>query len=205
MTGQNVRLPLWLRAWHWTNAALILTLMATGISMHFAAPGAFLVPFRWARLIHNTAGISLVALYFAFAIANLVSGNWRQYWPSGANYRARAIELMRHYAVGILTEGGHGPWPPRRDNQLNALQQLVYWVVMYVLLPSIVLSGFLFLWPEYAPDQMFGLAGVLVIALFHNVAALAIVLFVILHVYLATTGPRPTSLIRMMITGKPEL
>lgn len=196
-------LPLWIRIWHWANALLALTLIATGASMHFAAPGAWLIPFRWARLAHDAAGLSFACLYIAFVVANIATGNWRQYWPKGPDFATRCAALIRHYAWGIF-KGASGPWPPRRKNQLNALQQIVYWFVMYLLMPGLVASGGLFMWPDLGPERLFGMPGLLPVALFHSVAALGLVLFAILHIYLATTGPRPTSLIRMMISGRIE-
>ena len=31
--------PLWLRFWHWGNAVLFVTLLITGLSMHYSNPG----------------------------------------------------------------------------------------------------------------------------------------------------------------------
>ena len=49
---------------------LILTLIATGISLHFAGSDAPLIEFSRAVRIHNVAGVLLVFLYIFFVIAN---------------------------------------------------------------------------------------------------------------------------------------
>lgn len=76
MTDRIYLLPLWIRIWHWTNALLIITLIVTGVSLHFADAGRTLVEFSLAARIHDIAGISLVVVYTFFVIANIVSGNW---------------------------------------------------------------------------------------------------------------------------------
>ena len=68
-------LPLWIRVWHWLNAILMLILIVTGFSLHFADPALLLVGFETSAKLHNIAGLSLVALYVYFLIANIFSGN----------------------------------------------------------------------------------------------------------------------------------
>ena len=72
---------------------------------------------------------------------------------------------------------------------------------MYLAMPGLILTGLIFLWPELAPDHVFGLDGLLPIAVAHYLIGLIIVLFMIGHIYLGTTGVTVTSLFKMMITG----
>src|SRR4051812_20938723 len=124
-------LPLWLRAWHWTNAALILVLAVTGASLHFAGPGMPVVPFSLSRALHNGAGLALAAAYSFFVVANIVSGNWWQYVPKPGGFRNKVLRQLRFYAWGIFRGEPH-PYPPTLENNFNALQQIVYWLVMYL-------------------------------------------------------------------------
>ena len=64
----------WIRLWHWTNAALILTLGVTGLSLHFASPDLPLVDFALAVRIHNTAGVLLIVTYLGFDFGSLMGG-----------------------------------------------------------------------------------------------------------------------------------
>ena len=50
----------WIRIWHWTNAALIVLLGLTGMSIHFADPALPLVDFALAVRLHNIAGVLLI-------------------------------------------------------------------------------------------------------------------------------------------------
>jgi len=57
------------------------------------------------------------------------------------------------------------------------------------------------LFPDLAPARIFGLDGLLPVAMLHYLAGAAVILFMLAHIYLGTTGVRPTSLFKMMITG----
>lgn len=193
-------LPLWLRVWHWTNALLILTLTVTGISLHFAGPKLLLVDFALAARMHDIAGVALAAAYTFFLVANVISGNWWQYVPKPPGILERCQRQTRWYLVGMFRGEPH-PYPVTRETNFNALQALIYWVIMYLVMPVVVLTGLMFLFPQLAPDRLFGLDGLLPVAILHYVSSAAIVLFMIAHIYLGTTGTRVTSLFKTMVTG----
>ena len=65
----------------------------------------------------------------------------------------------------------------------------------------LVVTGLIFLWPEFAPKELFGVDGLLSIAVLHYLVGAIIIAFMIVHIYLGTTGSRVTSLFKMMITG----
>jgi len=200
MTERVYLLPCWLRAWHWTNALLIITLAVTGASLHFAGAQMPVVPFSAARAVHNVAGVLLAAAYAFFVVANIVSGNWWQYVPKPGGFWRKVSLQLRFYAWGIFRGETH-PYPPTAQNNFNALQQIVYWLVMYLAMPALILTGLMFLTPQFAPDRAFGFDGLLPIAIAHYLVGLVIVSFMLLHIYLGTTGVTVTSLFRMMITG----
>lgn len=200
MAHREYLFPLWRRLWHWTNALLILILAVTGMSLHFADPALPLVEFSLAVRIHNIAGVALIAAYVFFVVANIVSGNWWQYVPKPPGIFKRAIEQANWYGIGIFRDDEH-PHTPSKDVNFNVLQALTYWNVMYLLMPVIVLSGLAYLYPEMAPDKVFGFDGLLVVAMIHYLTAVAILLFLLSHIYLCTTGKTVWSMFKMMITG----
>lgn len=193
-------LPLWIRLWHWANALLIIILTVTGASLHFADPDLPLVPFATAAKIHDIAGLALAALYGFFVIANIISGNWWQYVPKPGGFVERCVRQTRFYCFGIFRGEAH-PYPPTKEANFNSLQQIVYWFVMYFFMPLLVLSGLVFLWPDLAPKRVFGMDGLVPVAVLHYLVGLVIVTFMIAHIYLGTTGVKVTSLFKMMITG----
>ena len=200
MAEREYLVALWIRVWHWTNAALILTLGITGMSVHFADPDLPLVDFALAVRIHNTAGVLLVGTYLYFVIANIVTGNWWQFIPKPPGILQRIIRQAKWYGIGVF-RGDPPPHEPSTDEHFNALQAVTYWNVMYLLMPVIIVSGLIYLYPELAPDTLFGFDGLLPIALVHYLAAVALLLFLLSHIYLGTTGKTVGQMFKMMFTG----
>lgn len=193
-------LPLWIRAWHWTNALLIITLAVTGISLHFADPKLPLVEFSLAARIHDMAGIALVVVYSLFVIANIVSGNWWQYIPKPPGILTRCWVQAKWYAFGIFKGEPH-PYRVSEEANFNALQALSYWGIMYMVMPVMLATGLLFLMPEFAPDRFFGFDGLLPVAVLHYITGAVIIMFMIAHIYLGTTGKTATSMFKTMLSG----
>ena len=200
MTDREYLIAPWIRIWHWTNALLILTLGVTGMSLHFASPDLPLVDFALAVRIHNTAGVLLVAAYIFFVVANIVTGNWWQFVPKPPAIMQRILVQARWYAIGIFRDEPH-PHEPSKEEHFNVLQAITYWNVMYLLMPVILISGLIYLYPEFAPDPLFGFDGLLPIAMTHYLAAVAVLLFMLSHIYLGTTGKTVGQMFKMMFTG----
>ena len=200
MSERVFLLSLWIRLWHWTNAGLILCLAASGISLHFSAPQAALIPFYWARDMHNICGVMLCGAYAIFFIGNILTGNVWQFVPRGEDFIERCLSQARYYLYGIFAGEPH-PFPPSPDSNFNPLQQIFYWAIMYLCMPALLVTGMVYLWPALAPDKIMGVDGLLPVALAHYLFAFIIFLFLLMHVYLGTTGAKATSMFKMMITG----
>jgi len=200
MSERIYLLPLWIRLWHWTNAVLILVLAATGVSLHFADPKLPLVEFSLAARIHDIAGVALVAAYGFFVVANIVTGNWWQYVPKPPGVVERCLVQARWYLLGIFRGEPH-PYPVTREANFNTLQSLIYWGIMYLAMPLLLISGLVFLFPEFAPERAFGMDGLLPVAVLHYLAGAVIVLFMVAHIYLGSTGNTVGAMYKTMITG----
>ena len=200
MSDRIYLLPLWIRIWHWSNALLIITLAVTGISLHFADPKLPLVEFALAARIHDIAGLALVALYVFFVVANIVTGNWWQYVPKPPGVLERCVKQGRWYMLGIFKGEPH-PYRVSEEANFNAMQAIAYWMIMYVVMPVMLLTGLLFLYPEFAPDRFFGFDGLLPVAILHYLTGAVIIMFMIAHIYLGTTGKTATSMFKTMFTG----
>ncbi len=81
------------------------------------------------------------------------------------------------------------------------MQQIIYWIVMYLLMPLLLLTGLIFTWPDFAPRQVFGMDGLIPVAVLHYLTGLAILLFLFAHIYLGSCGPKVSTHYKMMITG----
>lgn len=188
------------RFWHWTQAALIILMLVTGFEVH----GTYRL-FGWERAanLHTTAAWTLIGLW-AFAIFwHFTTGEWRQYLPTTQNIGA----VARYYAFGIFAGERH----PFRVTQLikhNPLQRLAYLVIKLVINPLIWVSGLLYLYYNEAGRS--GIAALAAlplgsIALVHTAAAFMMLVFLVVHVYFATTGHTPLAHIKAMITGWEDL
>jgi thiosulfate reductase cytochrome b subunit len=200
MTERTYMIPLWLRLWHWTNALLFLVLLVTGVSLHFATPEMPLIPFATARSLHNIAGIAISILYLPLIAANVFTGNGRQYLPRLKGFPGRLKRQQTFYARGIFKGEPH-PFPMTPATKFNPLQQITYLAVIYGAMPVLIISGFLFMFPEVLPDRLLGMGGLWPVAVLHYLIGLFLTVFLIGHIYMATIGETVLSDLKMMITG----
>ncbi|MGM0453024.1 MAG: cytochrome b/b6 domain-containing protein [Thermodesulfobacteriota bacterium] len=181
------------RFWHWFQMALIAVLMITGLEVH----GAYrIMGFERAVDIHNFAGITWLIAFFFFVFWLFTTGEWKQYIPT----TKKMFIVMRYYSYGIFKGEPH-PVPKSKAAKHNPLQRLTYLSLAAVLLPIQMITGFLYwtynAWPAAAAEVLtLGM-----VAFVHMAAAFAILLFVIIHVYMTTTGATVTAHLKAMITG----
>lgn len=199
MTERVFILALWIRVWHWTNALLILALTASGYSLHFADPSLPLIEFSLAARIHDICGWALVFTYGFFVVANIVTGNWYQFVAKPPVMQKMLVQA-RWYGYGMF-KGEPEPFPVTPEQHFNPLQAMTYWGVMYLLMPVVLLSGIVFFFPTLAPAKLWGMDGLLPVALLHFLSASAVVIFMVTHIYLGTTGKTVAQQYRTMITG----
>ena len=192
--------PLWLRLWHWTNALLFLVLIVTGISMHYSSPANTILPFQWARLLHNTAGYLLTVAYLYFVIGNLLTPNGRQYVPTRGELADGVVRQLRYYLLGIFRGDPH-PYDQSLSAKFNPLQKITYLGIMYVAAPVVIASGLLLVFPGILPDRIMNVTGILPVAVVHSAVGFFVSLFMVGHIYLASTGYTVAENYRAMITG----
>jgi len=189
--------PLWIRLWHWTNVLLFLILIMSGASLHFA--NGFLT-FKMAMLVHNLAGIMLIFAWLVFFIGNFIYENGKHYRIKFKGMIGSLIKQSYYYAIGIFRGDAH-PFHVSTEMKFNTLQQLSYIGVMYGLMPILIFTGLFFLFPAYLPEKLLGIDSLWVIAMAHLVVAYLLVVFMLTHIYIITTGETVFSNLRAMITG----
>jgi thiosulfate reductase cytochrome b subunit len=188
--------PLWIRLWHWANALLVVVQAVSGASLHFAGPKSKLVEFSLAFYIHLIGGALLIMLFSSFVYHCVSTGFWRRFLPRFPTLVERCTAQSRYYIWGIF-KGEHLTY-----SSPYALQSLAYFLILFLLMPAVALTGLLFLFPGAAPAQAFGWNGLLPLALAHYVTATLIVGLMIGHVYLGTLRQSATSSLRTMVTGR---
>jgi thiosulfate reductase cytochrome b subunit len=181
----------------------ILVLILTGLELHF--PGSLpIFGFEVAVRVHNIVGFVLVFNAFLAAFYHLASGQIRQYIPEPGGFFAQAIQQTSYYLRGIFKGEPH-PFEKRPERKLNPLQQMTYLIILNVLLPLQVLTGLLIWGAERWPQLSHLVGGLSFIAPLHALIAWLFVAFLIMHVYLTTTGHTPLANLKAMITGWDEV
>ena len=101
---------------------------------------------------------------------------------------------------GIFHQEPH-PFEKTRDRKLNPLQQVTYVIVLNVLLPAQIITGGLMWGAQRWPGLTESLGGLPWLGPLHTLVAWSFTAFIILHVYLTTTGPTPAAGIKAMMLG----
>jgi thiosulfate reductase cytochrome b subunit len=180
------------RFWHWSQAALIFVLFFTGLGIHGTHN---LIPFGLAVMVHTYAAIALIVLWMFTTFWNFTTGQWKQYL-----FKDGIWNVIRFYAYGILVGEPH-PYKKGLQRKQNALQSLAYMTFMIIIGPALWGTGIVYL--SYQFWSGFAWSGQLLtlVAFVHTAAAFAIAVFVIIHVYMTTTGKSIFHYVRTMITG----
>ena len=187
------------RLWHWLQASAIMVLLFTGLVIH--KPHFFgMFSFPYMVSVHNVLGFVLLINAALALFYNLASGEIRQYIPEPKGFIHRSLAQAMYYSQGIFAGREH-PLEKTKANKLNPLQQITYLAILNILLPAQVITGVLIWglqrWPNIAAE----LGGLPMLALVHTLVAWAFATFIVMHIYLTTTGHSPTAGIKSMIGG----
>jgi len=182
------------RFWHWAQAALIIVLLFSGFEIH----GSYRVMgFEDAVTLHRAVAWSLVTLWVFAIFWHLTTGEWKQYIPTLEKVDA----MIKYYLLGIFIRAPH-PFRATVLKKHNPLQRLAYLFQWVVISPMIWATGWAYLfyakWGDWGLDQYLALEDV---AFFHALGAFMMLTFLIVHIYLITTGRTVWSHMKAMITG----
>jgi thiosulfate reductase cytochrome b subunit len=198
-SGQRVYMySIYERFWHWLQALTVLTLLLTGVEVHFSMVQLF--GFEKAVRLHSIVGFVVVVNAIAAALFHFASGEIRRFVPASAGFIEQATAQARYYTYGIFHHESH-PFSKRPHQRLNPLQQITYLVILNVLLPLQVVTGILIWGVQRWPGVDSAFSGLSMIAPVHTFGAWMFAAFLLLHVYLTTTGATPTSSLRAMLVG----
>lgn len=197
--------PLWIRLWHFANAVLIIILIITGISMHFAGNENSIHIVRFSRAVgwHNIAARILTASYMAFIAGNIFTENGKYYRLKKKNFISDLGKQVRFYFYGMFKQEKN-PFPVTFERKFNPLQKLAYVLIMYLAFPLLIISGVGLMLPEVFINRLFGISGLIITDILHITMGFLISLFLVIHIYSCTLGPRSASLFRAIITGYRE-
>jgi thiosulfate reductase cytochrome b subunit len=187
------------RIWHWLQAGSILMLIFTGLIIH--KPHIFgMFSFAYVVQVHNVLGFILLINAAMALFYTVASGTIKRFFPNPDGFFARIFEQAMFYSRGIFAGDEH-PLEKTPQNRLNPLQQVTYLAIINILLPAQVVTGLLIWGMQHWPQLAAALGGLPVLAPVHTFLAWAFAAFIVMHIYLTTTGEKPLSGIKSMVTG----
>lgn len=191
------------RLWHWLQTTAILLLIFTGLVIHKPDLFAF-ISFRWVVAVHNVLAAILVINAALSLFYHLASGEIKQFIPRPYGFFDQSITQAMYYLRGIFKGDPH-PFEKSPEQKMNPLQQMTYLAILNVLLPLQIITGAMMWGAQRWPELANRLGGLPFLAPFHTIIAWLFVAFIIMHVYLTTTGPTPLAAMQAMVMGWEEV
>jgi thiosulfate reductase cytochrome b subunit len=190
------------RVWHWLQALTIILLLVTGLEIH-APDSVHLLGFSRATWVHEALALFTIANAFLSLFYHLATGAIRQFFPQPRDFFSLAIAQVAYYTRGIFSGEPH-PFEHGPGQKLNVLQQVTYLGVLNLVLPLQIATGILMWKAQDWAAFVDRVGGLHVVASVHVLCAWAFGAFVVMHVYLTTTGRTPLAHMRAMVLGWEE-
>ena len=184
------------RFWHWAQAFLIIMMAVTGFEIHGTY---YLLGYAAADYWHTTFAWTLIGLWIFAIFWHITTGEWRHYIPT----TDKLMDVVKFYSTGIF-KGEHHPYKPTPVRKHNPLQLLAYLGFKLLMAPLIWITGLLYLF--YNDWEALGLAWLDLgtVAALHTLGAFLLLIFLVGHMYLITTGHTVFAHMKAMITGWDE-
>lgn len=198
--------PTPVRIWHWLNALGIITLCATGAQIRFPEHVHLFGTFKSAVALHNTAGIVVAIsfvlwlVYYLLVARSLV----KLYVPNQEDLQHGILRQAWFYFFNFF-RGKPNPHHTTPENKFNPMQKAAYLVIMMVLVPLVIVSGFLIMNIGPMREILLLAGGLKLMVGLHFLLACSLCAFIFTHVYLATLGHTPFAHFVPMWTGWEEV
>jgi thiosulfate reductase cytochrome b subunit len=191
------------RFWHWMQTGVILGLIGTGLIIH-KPDKLSIFSFAYIVQVHNVLAAILLINAALAAFYHIASGEIQKFLPQPRGFFNAAVIQVKFYLSGIFRGEAH-PFEKSPSRKFNPLQQITYLAILNVLLPLQVITGVLMWGAQHWPGIAAQLGDLVYLAPFHTLIAWLFPAFLVLHIYLTTTGPTPLTGIRSMIVGWDEV
>ena len=188
------------RIWHWLQAGVMFLLIVSGMAIHY--PDRFGVFGSLAHAIgwHAWLGGVLILNAFLGVFYHLTAEKYHHFVPRTDDFTGAAVRQARFYLYGIF-KGERHPLEADPRRKLNALQKIMYLVLLNILLPYQIATGVLMWGADRWPQLFDKVGGLWLLGPAHTLGAYLFLAFLIGHIYLATTGPTPFALLRAITRG----
>ena len=191
------------RFWHWLQTSSIVILLFTGLIIHRPDIfGAF--SFRGVVTVHNVVAVILVLNAALSLFYHITTDRIREFIPHPYGFFDDAIIQAKYYIGGIFKGEGH-PFEKIPTSRMNPIQKATYFAILNVLLPLQIITGALMWSVQKFPQFANALGGLPFLAPFHSLVAWTFGTFIVVHVYMTTTGATPLEAMRGMVTGYEEV
>lgn len=191
------------RFWHWLQTITIVILLFTGLIIH--RPDIFGVfSFHGVVTVHNVLAVILVINAVLSLFYHITTDRIREFIPHPYGFFDDAIIQAKYYISGIFKSEKH-PFEKLPTSRMNPIQKMTYFMILNVLLPLQIITGALMWSVQKFPQFANSLGGLPFLAPFHSLVAWLFGTFILVHVYMTTTGATPLEAMRGMVTGYEEV
>jgi thiosulfate reductase cytochrome b subunit len=188
------------RFWHWLQASGIIFLIVSGFAIHypdrFGVLGSMGNSVRW----HSWIAWALIVNAFLGLFYHLTAEKYFHFLPKVEDFTGAAISQIRFYLYGIF-KGERHPLETDPRRKLNPLQKITYLILLNILLPFQICTGVLLWGADRWPTLLEKLGGLWFLAPAHTLGSYLFLSFFVGHIYLASTGPTPGTLLRAITIG----
>jgi thiosulfate reductase cytochrome b subunit len=189
------------RVWHWLQAGGITGLILTGFAIHYPDRFSILGSMANAVRCHTWIAFALIANAFLGLFYHLTADKYHHFLPRMEDFTGAAVRQARFYLHGIF-KGEKHPLESDPRRKLNPLQKITYLVLLNVLLPYQIVTGVLMWGADRWPELFARAGGLWFLGPAHTLGCYLFLGFLLGHLYLATTGPTPWSLLKAITTGR---
>jgi thiosulfate reductase cytochrome b subunit/Zn-finger protein len=188
---------------HWIMAISVVLLIVTGVEIHYGIISGIITLENIVH-IHNVSAKIFILNGLFFFLYNLINGEIRQFIKFNKRYIQETILQLNYYLYGIFKGASH-PVAKSLKRKFNPLQQITYLGLFTILIPFQVISGLIMMFAVKFPSIILFTGGMKILVPLHNFGSWLFITFLIVHIYLTTTGESLTSNIKAMVGGYEEI
>jgi thiosulfate reductase cytochrome b subunit len=188
------------RIWHWLQAVAIMLLILSGLAMHYPDRFGILGSMSRALQWHSWLGWALILNACLGIFYHLTAEKYHHFLPRVEDFTGAAVRQARFYLYGIF-KGERHPLETDPRRKLNPLQRITYLLLLNILLPFQMVTGILLWGADRWPLFVQRVGGLWFLGPAHTLGAFLFLAFLVSHIYLATTGPTPLTLVKAIVTG----
>jgi thiosulfate reductase cytochrome b subunit len=153
--------------------------------------------------LHKYAGFGATGSFVFWLIYVLLSGAfWRHYVLRPSDVKRMPKQAV-FYGFSIF-RGKENPFRPSPRNKFNPMQKVAYFSMMSFVTPVVVITGLLFSDILYFLPYIEAIGGLRILDAIHVIAAYLFLLYLLVHLYMATLGRSFFAHFKAMIVGYEE-